>query len=72
MRFWSSIVLVASFFGIIYLGHVPLMFMVLGIQVRALLDFWDGVMSDKQGGDGCQLMRCSTGRRWHLLWAWCA
>ncbi len=29
----STLLLVASFFGVIYLGHVPLMFMILAIQV---------------------------------------
>ncbi|PSC67428.1 phosphatidate cytidylyltransferase [Micractinium conductrix] len=33
VRFVSSIVLIASFLAIIWAGHVPLMFMVLGIQV---------------------------------------
>jgi ABC-type uncharacterized transport system fused permease/ATPase subunit len=33
VRFVSSIVLIASFLTIIWAGHVPLMFMVLGIQV---------------------------------------
>lgn len=34
IRFVSSIVLIASFLAIIWAGHVPLMFMILGIQVR--------------------------------------
>jgi hypothetical protein len=37
VRFISSIVLIASFLAIIWAGHVPLMFMVLGIQVGAAL-----------------------------------
>lgn len=39
-RFVSSIVLIASFLLIIWAGHVPLMFMVLGIQVGAGMDGW--------------------------------
>ena len=38
-RFISSIVLIASFLTIIWAGHVPLMFMVLGIQARGGLAF---------------------------------
>eukprot|EP00887_Chlorella_sp_A99_P003405 scaffold7.g3405.t1 len=34
VRFASSIVLIGSFLAIIYAGHVPLMFMILGIQAR--------------------------------------
>jgi hypothetical protein len=34
VRFYSTIVLIASFMAIIYAGHVPLMFMIFAIQVR--------------------------------------
>jgi hypothetical protein len=34
VRLGSTIVLIATFAGIIYLGHVPLAVMILGIQVR--------------------------------------
>ena len=39
IRFISSVVLIGSFVAIIYAGHVPLMFMILGIQVGADWEF---------------------------------
>lgn len=41
VRTLSTIVLIATFIGIIATGHVPLMLMILGIQVRACLRLCD-------------------------------
>lgn len=40
VRFASSIVLIGSFLAIIYAGHVPLMFMILGIQTMMVKELY--------------------------------
>jgi hypothetical protein len=37
VRLGSTVVLIGTFAGIIYLGHVPLAIMILGIQVKSVV-----------------------------------
>ena len=73
VRTVSTFVLIGSFLGIIWAGHVPLMFMILGIQTMMVK-----VGGGGEGGGECGAVLCSVHvcaselmdaaeeARWHL------
>jgi hypothetical protein len=65
VRLGSTIVLIATFAGIIYLGHVPLAIMILGIQTLMVRELY--ALADTSPTFGGPASRASAALRWYTF-----